>query len=55
MEDLRSIRLASTRRQKSNRVNYQLEAIPRRLGRLARVFAITDENIRTTINLSVYN
>ena len=55
MEDLRSIRLASTRRHKSNRVNYQLEAIPRRLGKLARVFAITDENIRTTTNLSVYN
>jgi transposase len=55
VQDLRSIRLASTRRHKSNRVIYQLEAIPRRLGRLARAFAITDDNIRTRLDLSVYS
>ena len=55
IEDLSSIRLACSRKSKSNIVNYQLESIPRDLRKVAKLFGITDDNIRTELNLSVYN
>ena len=55
IEDLSSIRLACSRKSKSNIVNYQLESIPRDSRKLAKLFGITDDNIRTELNLSVYN
>ena len=55
MEDLRSIRLACIKKPKSNRVRYQLEAIPKEVAKLARTLGISDENIRRELKLSVYN
>ena len=55
IEDLSSIRLACSRKSKSNIVNYQLESIPRDSERFAKLFGITDDNIRIELNLSVYN
>jgi len=54
MDDLRNIRLACSRKSKSNKVNYQLEAMPKEINKATKTLAITDNNIRIKLNLSVY-
>jgi transposase len=55
MEELKSIRLASRKKKKSNKIRYQLETIPPSLKKVAKVLGLTDENIHPNIKLSVYN
>ena len=55
MDDLRNIRLACSRKSKSNKVNYQLESMPKEMNKVAKTLAIINNNIRIKLNLSVYN
>lgn len=54
MDDLKSIRLACRIKKKGRSVKYQLEQIPRPLKKLARILAISDENLRPKISFSDY-
>lgn len=55
MEDLKSIRLACRVKNKSQKVKYQLEEIPKELKKVAAVLQITNENLRPEkIDISGY-
>lgn len=54
MEDLRTIRLACTVKNKSNKVQYQLERLPEPLQKVARVLGISNKTLRPTLKISDY-
>ena len=55
MEDLKTIRLACTVKNKSNKVKYQLEKIPEHLQKVARVLGISNETLRPILKISDYS
>lgn len=55
MEDLRSIRLACSTKHKSQKVQIQLEEIPRHLENIARIFKITNQQLALKMNFSDYS
>ena len=55
MEDLGRIRLACRMKKGDKKVSCQLEEIPKDLKKLAKIMALSNDNIRANLNISVYN
>jgi len=55
LEDLRSIRISCTKKNKSNKVKYQLESIDPAFHKTALALGISNETLRSKINFSDYN
>lgn len=53
-QDLWSIRLACRSKKKGSNVTFQLETIPKELRRVAKVLGISNNSIRTKVNISDY-
>ena len=54
MEDLNRVRLTSIRKKSSNKINYQLENIPKHLELILPALKISQENLRHKLNFSDY-
>ena len=54
MEDLNQIRLSCQIKNKSRKVKYQLEKIPKELKKTTKLLGVTDENIRIKIDVGGY-
>lgn len=54
MDDLACIRLAGHVKQKSNKIKFQLEDMPKNIQKIADILKIQDQNIKTNLNFSDY-